>query len=934
MHLSPSDWAYLDERADSFVGRDWLFEHVRDFLAGPAGIFLLRGDPGTGKTAVAARLAQASCGRSNSQSGPPAAALGAFDAAVVCRSGQVDLLDVAQQLSTQLAAVPAFDRVLRATLTSEVNIDVTMDIGQVLGAADIAGVRIGLDRLGPERAFSMGVALPLRRLADSGAEPLAILVDALDEAVSSTTARGLPRLLGELAGIKLIATTRDDPRVLAQLGESITSLHIRDDAPPGTEDLLVFVNDRLTRLGPAHSMELLARRIAKQAEGNFLYCRYVTDALDNPGMLSCANEKTVMNLALPAGGLPGVYREFLRRELTRDEVAWAKDIRPILAPLAVARGDGLTPAQLAVIGSQLAGHPITGTSARDVTRITRQFLDGLGPYGPFRPFHQSFADFLTNPAQNPDWLVEAEEAHAAVANALLAAVPRGADGTKQWTNADEYTLKYLSAHAVLAGILDDLLLDPGYLLAADPPELFAALAAARSQDARRAAAAYRRVAHRLTNAAEPARASYLRLGALQAGAKELLRTHDVDSAQMAESAGWLPTWAWWRPANASRVIGELPSYTRALAALVTEQGPLAVAAGEFGIEVWDIDSGRCLAGCPGDVFSLAVGYVDGRPVVLAGHGGGTVSLHGLPALNVVARNLSGHTDAVQAATILAGGSIAATGGDDGALVLWQLPALTQLATQPRAHTRVIDLAAATLDGAQVLISAGNTFKDGSQDEGVQPVRAWALPALTLVCDIETECALSMIVEAVSSSLGCIVVYKKYRRVEVKLITADGTVKPIGTCDDELSGLELAALLVMSEGDEPELITINDRLALLKINLTPVNALTLGPHSEVDYIPFWAGPVALNERRVLLSANTILRAWDLDDLLATSFQHDDLSQHAYDPTSHYADAVVCAGEVLVMLIAGTLVHRWNWRSGEGGHSLIDSGVGRLPLVVRA
>ena len=186
-------------------------------------------------------------------------------------------------------------------------------------------------------------------------------------------------------------------------------------------------------------VRLLAKRIANEAEENFLYCKYVADALVASGALSSVDEETAKTLAFPRGGLPGVYREFLRRELARDETAWSKDIRPILAPLAVARGDGLTTAQLAVIGSQLAGRRISRSSAGDVTRIVRQFLEGSDPNGPFRPFHHSFAEFLTDSEQNPDWPVDAAETHEAIAAALLADVPQDEYGVRKWATAHVYT---------------------------------------------------------------------------------------------------------------------------------------------------------------------------------------------------------------------------------------------------------------------------------------------------------------------------------------------------------------------------------------------------------------------------------------------------------------------------------------------------------------
>ena len=54
--------AYIAERTQNFTGREWVFEKVNSWLSDPGGerVFLLTGGPGTGKSAVAARLAQMS----------------------------------------------------------------------------------------------------------------------------------------------------------------------------------------------------------------------------------------------------------------------------------------------------------------------------------------------------------------------------------------------------------------------------------------------------------------------------------------------------------------------------------------------------------------------------------------------------------------------------------------------------------------------------------------------------------------------------------------------------------------------------------------------------------------------------------------------------------------------------------------------------------
>jgi hypothetical protein len=41
MHLSASDWAHVDERAQDFTGRGWVFERVRTFLASNARLLAI-----------------------------------------------------------------------------------------------------------------------------------------------------------------------------------------------------------------------------------------------------------------------------------------------------------------------------------------------------------------------------------------------------------------------------------------------------------------------------------------------------------------------------------------------------------------------------------------------------------------------------------------------------------------------------------------------------------------------------------------------------------------------------------------------------------------------------------------------------------------------------------------------------------------------------
>jgi hypothetical protein len=80
---------------------------------------------------------------------------------------------------------------------------------------------------------------------------------------------------------------------------------------------------------------------------------------------------------------------------------------------------------------------------------------------------------------------------------------------------------HLADHAAAAGRIDELLPDAGYLLAADPARLLPALNHARTTQARRIDAVYRRCADHLRSGSRQMRGSYLdELEACRAGLQQ------------------------------------------------------------------------------------------------------------------------------------------------------------------------------------------------------------------------------------------------------------------------------------------------------------------------------------------------------------------------------------------------------------------------------
>ena len=727
MQLSDPDWDYVQERAAHFTGRGWVFARLDQFLHQPPGAFLLLGEPGTGKTAIAAQLALAAAGGLT-----PAAAVAApyrampIAAAYFCRARQVDLLDIAQRLSNQLAeAVPGFAHARQATLLPEIHVgDVQVRTGDIAPGGSVTGVHIDLSRLEADTAFKRAVTLPLKRVREAGEMTrIVLLVDALDESLASKTAKVLPRLLGEVEYAHLLVTARPDHRAIGWLQERAERMDLLADAPPGSDDVLEYLQRRLTPEGAPAAMTALSQRIAEQASGNFLYAFYVVEALRRDNVLAGLNAADAHQVQLPKGGLPGVYRNFLRRKLWRDDRAWSTRFAPVLAPLAVAQDEGLTTEQLRLIADRLSQEPMTRTAVRDVTRTARQFLDGPAPDGPFRMYHQSFANFLADPEQNPDFLIDAAETHNAIVEAYAATDPLS------W---DDYARRNLALHATEAGQLDHLLEDARFLLVAEPSRLVPHLDSARSAPARAAAAVYRQSAHHLALLDQPARASQLELTAHKLGCPTLA----ARIASAVPDRPWQTRWSHGRRAVGQVLTGHTDGVAAVAVGALPDGTPVIVSGGggdDGTVRVWRLADGapvgQPLRGHTDGVAAVAVGALpDGTPVIVSGGGGddGTVRVWRLADGAPVGQPLRGHTDGVAAVAVgaLPDGTpviVSGGGGDDGTVRVWRLADGAPVGQPLRGHTDGVAAVAvgALPDGTPVIVSGGG-------DYGHRTVRIWRL----------------------------------------------------------------------------------------------------------------------------------------------------------------------------------------------------------------
>ncbi|MFI2263381.1 ATP-binding protein [Streptomyces tubercidicus] len=363
-----------------------------------------------------------------------------------------------------------------------------------------------VDRAGPVRAADE----PARLVRDvlkplAATETVQLLADVPRE-LAGALAGALPT--GQAQIIDLDAPEWADPQGLVLHAE--TALDPEAGAPE-----LPFTTD------PAVRREL-AEALGRRADGNRLTLQLaVQSLLLQPEGFDPAD----------ASLLPGSVGEALdlhARRLGADP----QTLRLLLAPLAFAEGDGL-PVQLwapltqAVAGRDMSqdladGMLLTAPFVQSFIQPVEQAGDadegaasgvGAGAGAPggrtlMRLQHPGLAEEIRS------GLPDVRDAQTKIAMALLEAVPE-----QDWSRADPYIRDHLAAHTLDAGLLPQLLTDPGLFAHADPVAMRAAIEAVPLDQLGAPARTYLRTAPLLTRPQVPVgmRAAFLETAFVEDG---------------------------------------------------------------------------------------------------------------------------------------------------------------------------------------------------------------------------------------------------------------------------------------------------------------------------------------------------------------------------------------------------------------------------------
>jgi hypothetical protein len=466
---------YIADLTHHFTGREWVFQLSNHWLHNSEGsrYFLLTGEPGSGKTAIAVQLYQFSQGNESPLFNLPRNFLSAVHFCSARDSTSVDPKRFARSIALQLAEkFPPFAHALKDVGEKQVNIHIDQRVetagdstiqALVINNLDVSGVMTA------QEAFDWVVLNPLLSIYQNGFDqPITILVDALDEALTHDGAKTIVDLLSNLKGlppqVRFILTSRKEARVENKF-EDVQELYLSafEFNQLNLTDVHEYIQKRLTQDEPlstlvsgldSHQQEQSIDTIAEKSEGNFLYVRFLLDAIAN-------GQRSLTELEGLPEGLDGLYYQSLERVVELGKQDWYTTYAPFMGILSVAR-TSLTPRQLQAFTQQ--PESIIWKCLTDL----RQFLEEVEPKSAqiqedsqYRLYHQSFIDFLRkrslqlgNHSRHNPYYPPTKEAHQRITNHYWQ--PTQPLEAIDLCSLDGYAYNHLAYHLLEGDRKDDL----------------------------------------------------------------------------------------------------------------------------------------------------------------------------------------------------------------------------------------------------------------------------------------------------------------------------------------------------------------------------------------------------------------------------------------------------------------------------------------------
>jgi WD40 repeat protein len=405
----------LTPSTEELIGRQWLLDDIHRWVDSPDSppLYEVVGGPGVGKSAVLDAAAN--------DPRLPVAHSFLRDR----RRGRLDECSAAEfyrRLAEDLAdGEPGLFRRLAESASIRVEQKVDVNSGAVIGVILDASALNDARRLKEQLVLPLLGRIPRRLL---------IIIDALDEIAEAERWRadGV-RLIPEIESLAysghenlrlLVASRLESPLNLPKALRRRACLDSDGPTdvarPAGFDDIRSFA---LARLG--RESQETAAAVSQASEGNFLFARYLVEALKAGYTIESAT-------AVPSGLEEWYALDWRRlRDTWADPRAWA-EAEAALGVLAAARGTGLTLSQL----REITGIP--DSRARGLISECGPYLSGTAEDS-LRLYHQSFAEFIFK-----NTAVSKADSEFAIAGSF-------AESVDDWTEADAaYAARSATAH--------------------------------------------------------------------------------------------------------------------------------------------------------------------------------------------------------------------------------------------------------------------------------------------------------------------------------------------------------------------------------------------------------------------------------------------------------------------------------------------------------
>ncbi|NVM23034.1 MAG: hypothetical protein HWN68_14785 [Desulfobacterales bacterium] len=366
---------FIEEKTRCFVGRQFVFDAIEQFInVNRRGYFFVRGDPGIGKSAIAAQMVKTK----------------GYVHHFNIRAEGIHKAEIfLKNICAQLIAVYG----LKHTFLPP---EATQDAGffnQLLGEVS-------------EKVTSTKHAI--------------IVVDALDEVDNIGLQPGTNTLYLPInlpPGIYIVATLRKE-RIPLRIECEQQTLDIEQNSEGNIADVCEFITRKVERPGikaylVAQGIEADAfvAHLVEKSQGNFMYLRYVLPEIEQGAYKDLEME------AIPLG-LQDYYEDHWRRMRGKDEEAWFQYKLPIVMALTVVK----KPVSMDLI--QKFSKIQERSRIRGVLKEWAQFLseEQVEYEGSvqkrYRVYHASFHDFISGKEEVADERVNLQAAHAQIGDEL------------------------------------------------------------------------------------------------------------------------------------------------------------------------------------------------------------------------------------------------------------------------------------------------------------------------------------------------------------------------------------------------------------------------------------------------------------------------------------------------------------------------------------